>query len=54
MFPLANMVHFFADEFTCLSACSFALPFVPAGTFESLLFRHIRKLRTPRSLFPVG
>lgn len=41
MFALPNVVHFFAHEFAGLSRGRFALLFVLAGAFKSLLFWHI-------------
>jgi len=40
MFAFANVVHFFAHEFSGLSRCRFALPPVTPGPFESLFFWH--------------
>jgi hypothetical protein len=41
VFALANVVHFFAHEFSGLCRCGFALPPVTPGPFESLFFWHI-------------
>jgi hypothetical protein len=40
MFTFADMVHFFAHNFSGLSRCGFALPPVTPGSFESLFFWH--------------
>jgi hypothetical protein len=40
MFPLPNVMHFFAHEFSGLRRCGFALPPVTPGPFESLFFWH--------------
>jgi hypothetical protein len=41
MFALANVVYFFAHEFSGLRAGGFALPSISLGSFESFLLRHI-------------
>ena len=47
---LADVVHLFLDELTCLSRCGLALAFIGASPRQCLLFRH----RAPQRLLSLG
>jgi len=50
MFPLANVVYLFTDEFTCLCAGRLSFALVLMGSFQRLFFRHIDLLLAKRSI----